>query len=204
MKTNSQGEPTVAAAPDSAAVLAFWFGTPDDAEFTKPRRAWFTKDPAFDAEIRRRFGRLYEDALAGRCDHWRDDPQACLALILLFDQFSRNMFRDTPRAFAADPRALELARHAVAMGFDRRVPVVHRAFFYLPFEHSEDIADQHRAVALFEAVDPHPGKAEGIDYAVRHRDIIARFGRFPHRNAILGRESTAEEIAFLNQPNSSF
>ena len=203
----TEHEQTTAAVADtsaSAAVLAFWFGTADDPAFASPRKTWFGRDPAFDADIRDRFGDLYERAAAGEFDHWRDDAASCLALILLFDQFPRNMFRGTPKAFATDARALALARHAVARSYDRGMPPAHRTFFYLPFEHSESLADQHRAVALFEAVEPHPGREEGIRYAILHRDIIARFGRFPHRNPILGRDSTAEEIAFLQQPDSSF
>lgn len=204
MERHTAREMSGTSEPESAAVLAFWFGAPDDPAFAGPRKAWFGKNDTFDAQIRQRFGGLYERAAAGACDGWRDDPASCLALILVFDQFPRNMFRGTPKAFATDARALAVARHAVARGDDRAVPPAHRSFYYLPFEHSEDMADQNRAVALFETVEPHPGREEGIDYAVRHRDIIARFGRFPHRNAILGRASTAEEIAFLQQPGSGF
>jgi uncharacterized protein (DUF924 family) len=193
-----------AIAPESIAVLDFWFGAADDAGHGLPRKAWFEKDQAFDDDIRRRFRGLYDRALAGECESWREQCRSCLALILVFDQFPRNMFRSTPAAFATDARALALARHAVARGYDRRVPPVLRAFFYLPFEHSEALADQDRAVRLFESVEPHPGREEGIRYAVRHREIIERFGRFPHRNAILGRPSTPEELAFLQTPNSSF
>jgi uncharacterized protein (DUF924 family) len=195
------GDPTI---EGSAAVLGFWFGVPDDPNYANPRPQWFGKAPAFDAEIGRRFRSLYEGAAVGIYDHWRADPHGCLALILVLDQFPRNMFRGTARAFATDVQALALARHAVEKGFDGRVPPSHRTFFYLPFEHSEDIGDQHRAVALFEAVEHHPEREKGIDYAVRHRDVIARFGRFPHRNEILGRASTPEEIAFLKLPDSRF
>jgi len=188
----------------SVAVLDFWFGAPDDPGHALARKAWFGKDPAFDAEIRRRFCGIYDRALAGEFDDWRDHHRTCLALVLVFDQFPRNMFRGAPQAFATDARALFLARHAVERGHDRRVPTVHRTFFYLPFEHSEDLADQNLSVRLFEAIEPHFGREEGIRYAVRHREIIERFGRFPHRNAILGRQSTLEELAFLQLPNSGF
>ncbi|MGR9037812.1 MAG: DUF924 family protein [Gammaproteobacteria bacterium] len=189
---------------ESADVLAFWFGKPDDPAYANPRARWFERNPAFDVEIERRFRGLYERAVAGQYDHWAAESGSCLALILVFDQFPRNMFRDTPRAFATDSRALALARHALERGFDQQVLPAHRTFFYLPFEHSEDLADQNRSVALFEAVEPHPGRATGIDYAVRHRDVIARFGRFPHRNAIMGRSSTPDEAEFLKLPNSGF
>lgn len=186
------------------AVLDFWFGAPGDPGHAQPRKVWFSHEPAFDEEIRRRFAGTYERAVAGDFAHWRDDGAACLALVLVFDQFPRNMFRGDPRAFATDPEARDLARHALASGYDRRVPPVHRKFFYLPFEHSEDRADQDLAVRLFQAMEPHADRDEGIRYAERHREIIQMFGRFPHRNAILGRESTPEELAFLKQPNSSF
>ena len=189
---------------EGVAVLDFWFGAPDNPGHTQARKAWFGKDPAFDAEIRRRFRGTYDRALAGEFDRWRDHHRTCLALVLVFDQFPRNMFRGAPKAFATDAQARALARHAVERGHDRRVPPVHRAFFYLPFEHSENLADQKMAVRLFEAIEPHPGREEGIRYAVRHREIIERFGRFPHRNEILGRQSTPEELAFLQLPNSGF
>ena len=129
-----------------------------------------------------------------------DSARGCLALIVLLDQFSRNMFRGTARAFAADAKALSVACAALDRGFDQEAPAVLRSFFYLPFEHSEVLADQERSVALFEAL----GDADGLDYAIRHHDIIARFGRFPHRNELLGRENTPEESTFLTQPGSRF
>ena len=193
-----------AVAPEGAAVLDFWFGAPDDAGHTLPRKAWFEKDPAFDEAIRQRFRGTYDRAVAGAFDHWRVHRRACPALILVFDQLPRNMFRSTPQAFATDARARALAEHAVALGFDRGIPPAHRAFFYLPFEHSENLADQDRSVRLFESIEPHPGRDEAIRYALRHREIVERFGRFPHRNAVLGRRSTSEELAFLQTPNSSF
>lgn len=188
-----------------ADVLAFWFGAPGSAEHGRMRKCWFEKDPAFDAEIRRRFLPLVEAAAAGRLDDWAAQPESLLALIVLLDQFPRNLFRNTPRAFAADARALVLAQQAIAQGFDARLMPVARAFIYLPFEHSEDMAMQDRAVALFSALAKHGEEfASYLDYAGRHRDVIRRFGRFPHRNAILGRASTPEEIEYLARPGAGF
>jgi uncharacterized protein (DUF924 family) len=135
----------------------------------------------------------------GELDRWKATPLASLALVIVLDQFSRNMFRETPRAFSADSPALAVAASVIERGFDRLLSPVERTFMYLPFEHAEDLAAQRRSLALFEALDP-----DDMQYVKRHYEIIARFGRFPHRNAILGRESTAEEIEFLKQPGSSF
>jgi uncharacterized protein (DUF924 family) len=187
-------------------ILGFWFGPPSDPGHTRPRERWFLKDPAFDAECARRFLGTHEKAAAGELRAWRDEPRGSLALLLLFDQFPRNIFRGTPRAFATDALAREVARHALARGHDVPLPPVWRWFFYLPFEHSEDLHDQRLSVSLFETLAlRHPADgSEVLDYARRHLEIIERFGRFPHRNAILGRESTPEEIAFLQEPGSSF
>lgn len=188
-----------------ADVLEFWFGAPGSAEHGSLRKCWFEKDPAFDAEIRRRFLALVDEAAAGRLDDWADRPEGLLALIVLLDQFPRNLFRDAPRAFATDAQALALAQQALAQGVDAQLMPVARAFIYLPFEHSEDLAMQDRAVALFSALAQHgEAFASYLDYAERHRDVIRRFGRFPHRNAILGRTSTPEEIAFLARPGAGF
>jgi uncharacterized protein (DUF924 family) len=181
-------------------VLDFWFAERDEGGALLARQAWFKKDEAFDQAIRDAFADDIEAAAAGGLDHLADTAEGALALMILLDQFPRNVFRGTPRAFAADPKAREIARAALDQGFDQAVPAVARTFFYLPFEHSEDLADQERAVALFQAT----GDAELVRWAVLHRDIIARFGRFPHRNAVLGRTSTAAEEEFLKQPNSSF
>jgi len=135
----------------------------------------------------------------GELDRWRSTPLAALALIVVLDQFSRNMFRETPRAFVGDPAALAAAASVIERGFDRLLSAQERTFVYMPFEHSEDLAAQRRSLALFEALDPND-----MEYAKRHHEIIARFGRFPHRNAVLGRESTPEEIEFLKRPGSSF
>ena len=185
-------------------VLDFWFGPAGSGEYGRARAAWFSKDPDFDARILGRFLDLHERAAAGQCNAWRDGPDSSLALAVVLDQFPRNMFRGTPRAFATDGSALELARLAVSRGFDRGLLPVQRWFLYLPFEHSENLADQDRSVELFESLRGDPESASPIDYAHRHRDVILRFGRFPHRNAILGRSSTPEELEFLRQPGSSF
>lgn len=186
-------------------ILTFWFGRPSEPGHTEPRGRWFEKDPAFDAECARRFLDTCEKAAAGELRSWRDEPRSCLALLLLLDQFPRNLFRGTPRAFATDAQAREVARHALARGLDVSLPPVWRWFFYLPFEHSEDLHDQRLSLSLFETLAlGHPPTAETLEYAQRHHDIIARFGRFPHRNTALGRESTPEEVAFLQEPSSSF
>jgi uncharacterized protein (DUF924 family) len=188
--------------PTPAEVLLFWFGPA--AERGKPQKRWFVKNPAFDREVRERFLSLYEEAAAGKLAHLKETPADCLALVLLLDQFPRNMFRGSARAFASDPLALEAASHAVAQGFDRAMLPVERMFIYLPFEHSEALADQLKACELNKALDAHPETNDVYRYALLHRDIIQRFGRFPHRNAILGRASTPEELEFLKGPGSSF
>ena len=176
-------------------VLLFWFG--EGAEYGKVHKRWFAKDPAFDAEIRRRFLPLHEEQASSR--EWLDAPQSCLARIVVLDQFPRNMFRGTPRAFETDALALASANHAVTQGYDRDFLPVEKQFVYLPFEHSESLEDQRLACELMR-----PLGEELYDWALRHRRIIERFGRFPHRNEILGRASTPEEIEFLRQPGSSF
>ena len=187
------------------AIYDFWFGGLGFSEFGQSRKAWFMKDPMFDVEIRRRFLVTLECAERGELQYWRDDPKHCLSLIILLDQFPRNMFRDTPRAFATDAIALDTARFVIERSYDQTVVSVERVFFYLPFEHSESLKDQARCVALVQAlVDSDPSRADLLDYAKRHHDVIARFGRFPHRNRILGRASTQAEIEFLKQPGSSF
>lgn len=175
-------------------VLDYWFGA-------GMAERWFVKDPAFDREVRRRLGALYERAILGQLKAWRDHAEGCLALVLLLDQVPRNLFRDDPRAYASDAEALAIAEEALSKGFDRQLPQVRRVFLYLPLEHSEDLAVQERCVELMGALDEQP---DWRDYAVKHRDIVARFGRFPHRNAALGRTTTAEEEEFLKQPGSSF
>ena len=181
------------------AVLEFWFGPPDAPDFGWPREAWFQGGPEFD-ELCRRFEPAVEEAFAGGFDDWRWRPRYCLALILLLDQFPRNIYRGTARAFAGDPRAREFTRFALARGFDRAVPAALRTFLYMPLEHSEALADQDLVVRLFDAW----GSADSREYARRHRKVIRRFGRFPHRNAVLGRPSTPEEKAFAAEPKNRF
>jgi uncharacterized protein (DUF924 family) len=154
---------------------------------------WYKSDPEFDREIRERFLETHEAAAAGRLPEWQQSPEGALALLILLDQFPRNMFRGTPRAFATDPIAREVADHAIEQGFDKKIDPTMQSFFYLPFMHSEKLADQERCLALYHAAD----NEEGIKFAKLHLDPIRRFGRFPHRNETLGRTSTPEEIAFL-------
>jgi len=184
-------------------VLDFWFRDGRDAY----RAAWFQRDDAFDAEIRTRFGGLVVPAREGELDDWADTPEGALALTILLDQFPRNLFRGTPAAFASDPRALSLARRVIRERTDLGMTPTERGFLYLPFEHSESMADQDASVACFEGLRDVPACAKPggtIDYAWRHWHVIRRFGRFPHRNAILGRESTSAELAYLAQPGAGF
>ena len=193
------------AAALARAVLDFWFLPPDHSGHGAYRSEWFRKDAVFDAAIRERFGAAVETALGSAPGDGPDQEQ--LARILLLDQFTRNIFRDTPRAFAGDAQALTLAEKLVASGRDKNLSPWQRWFAYLPFEHSETLLDQERSVALFAGLRRemrHEAFDSAYDYAVRHREVIARFGRFPHRNAILGRESSREETEFLKQPGSSF
>ncbi|MGF1491419.1 MAG: DUF924 family protein [Microcoleaceae cyanobacterium] len=188
----------------SGEILNFWFGHPDDPAYGRERKVWFIKNPKFDAEIRERFLTDYQSASQGELNHWHNTPKSCLALVLLLDQFPRNLFRGQPQAFATDDQALALAKHALEWNFDQQLLVIQRIFFYMPFEHSENLADQARCVELFSQLDQNPETASFLDYAKRHRAVIRRFGRFPHRNRILGRENTSEEDEFLQQPGSSF
>lgn len=190
---------------DARAVLDFWFGAPGSATDGQPRAEWFRKSDAFDRLIEDRFAPLIEAALGGGLRDWDVQPRTALARILLLDQFTRNVFRGTPRAFAGDALALAAARLLVANGGDLALPPWQRSFVYLPFEHAEDLAMQDESMRLFTRLAAEAqGFAETLAYARRHREFIERFGRFPHRNAILGRASSAEEIAFLEQPGSSF
>ncbi len=187
--------------PSPDAVLEFWFGN----EPGKTRPEWFRKDAAFDRTIFERFGALIEQALAGGIDDWVDTPLPALARLIVLDQFTRNSFRDTARAFAGDARALAGAQHIVQLGWNVGYSGVQRQFCYLPFEHAEDLGMQQQALRLFgQLAQDHPELAELLKWAQAHHDIVARFGRFPHRNALLGRTSTAEEAQFLSQPGSSF
>jgi uncharacterized protein (DUF924 family) len=186
-------------------VLAFWFGDPGSANHGRPLEKWFRKDAEFDRQIGERYGALIEDALAGELQGWAREPASALAQIIVLDQFTRNAFRDSPRAFAGDARALAAARALVASGGDETLLPVQRSFAYLPFEHAEDLGAQNEGVQLharLATVAPEMGDA--LEWARRHQTIIARFGRFPHRNAVLGRASTPEELTFLEQPGSRF
>ena len=194
------------------AVLAFWFGTLDehgasDAAHTK---RWFTKDPEFDAEIAKRFGSLHEEVASGSHDAWLGSARGSLALVVILDQFSRNMFRGDSRSFAFDGRALEVALRAVDAGDDKKLARDERCFLYMPLVHSEKPELQDRAVALFTALrdeSEEPSKtavAKNLHYAELHRNIVRRFGRFPHRNAVIGRTSTPEEIEFLKGGGAAF
>jgi uncharacterized protein (DUF924 family) len=185
------------------AVLDAWFGAPDSAEYGHARRAWFKKNATFDAMLHERFGALLEEALEGQLASWSATPLGALALIVLLDQFTRNCFRNTPRAFAGDAEALKLARMLVDTRGELTLPTIHhRVFVTMPFEHDETLASQREAVRLHQSLFNETGDkdiADGLKYALRHAEVIERFGRFPHRNVILGRESTAEERAWLKQ-----
>ena len=183
-----------------AQVLDFWFGAPPHVA----RDAWWRKDPAFDAEIRDRFGGAIGKALAGAYGGWCVSARGSLARVLLLDQFTRNAFRDTGQAFAGDARALATAQDAIARGYEAALDPFERWFLYMPFQHSEDREMQRKSLALFGVLAREPGFGDALDYPQRHAAIIERFGRFPHRNALLGRASTEEEIAFLREPGSSF
>ncbi|MBV6622146.1 MAG: DUF924 domain-containing protein [Rivularia sp. (in: Bacteria)] len=185
-------------------ILDFWFGSRDKPDYGKPRKVWFAKQPEFDEEIRRRFLADYEKAAAGNLDEWKESSDTCLALILLLDQFPRNIFREDPQAFATDWEALSTAHQAIAQGFDRQLLNVQRWFVYLPFVHSENIEHQRQAVKLFQKLSGDRDSASAIENAIRHRSVIERFGRFPHRNSILGRPSNPEEKEFLKQPGARF
>ena len=187
-----------------AAIHQFWFGPLDEAGFAAPaqHRLWFRASPRTDATLAARFGKLVSRGLAGELESWAASDAGLIALVLLLDQFTRNIYRGTPAAFAGDAAALALARRAIAADRHRQLPNIHRVFLYMPLEHCEDLAIQDECVRLFAALGAETG-ARAVDdftrYALAHRDVIARFGRFPHRNAILGRSSTAEESAYLQE-----
>lgn len=193
-------------------ILHFWFG--DNKEnFLSHAEKWWKADPIFDEEIRNRFGEVHHFAAAGELEHWLNQPQSCLAYIILLDQFSRNMYRGTPLAFAQDAQAKAAAHKGREHKLDKELNLIQRQFFYMPFEHSEEINDQKLCLALMkqlvdEAAKEHPAwlkeMEQSFDFAKRHYDIILNFGRFPHRNEILERESTQEELLFLSLPRSHF
>ena len=176
----------MAAAVTPREVVEFWFSEP-------VRKLWFDATPAFDQQLRERFGSTYEAAAAGELDDWQRTPTGALALVIVLDQFPLNMFRGQARSFETEARSREVAAAAIEQGFDARLDDKQKAFLYLPFMHSESLADQDRCVALFESA----GLNDNLKWAYHHRDIVRRFARFPHRNAILGRDSTAEEQAYL-------
>ena len=181
-------------------VLKFWFG--EGAEYGKAQKRWFEKDRSFDAEVGRRFSHAHEEQMESR--DWLATPRECLARIVVLDQFPRHIYRGTARAFSSDPLALETAKRLLGLGWERDMLPVERMFAYLPFQHSESLEDQERSCSLYEALKHFPEAADSHRYALAHRAIIVRFGRFPHRNAVLGRPSTREEIEFLREPGSSF
>lgn len=184
-------------------ILAFWFAEGRHGY----REIWFERDDSFDAEIRARFGDLVLPAREGRLDEWAGTPEGALALTIVLDQFPRNLFRGSPEAFASDSHALALARRVIRERMDLCMTTTERGFLYLPFEHSETMAAQNESVVVFEGLRDCPQSAAPggtIDYAWRHWHVIRRFGRFPHRNAVLGRESTPAERAYLARPGSGF
>ncbi len=174
-------------------ILEFWFGR-------LTRQQWFQRSDALDEEISRRFSDVHLSLARGEVENWRETPESRLAAIIVLDQFSRHIYRGTALAFATDWMALREAKLALSAGADADTPPERRGFIYLPFEHSEDIADQERSVALFEAL----GDAEYLDYAQRHLAVIRQFGRFPHRNVFLGRETTDAELDYLSKPGAGF
>ena len=194
--------PSEAGPAKAGEVLDFWFGREGEPGYGEFREAWFTKDPEFDRLVRDRFEALYEAAAAGDLDDWKEEARSCLALVIVLDQFPRNMFRGDPRSYATDRKAQETAEYAVDHALDRELPEFQRTFLYMPFMHSEDPGHQRRAVELFRILGGN--ETDSSYYAVRHMEIIERFGRFPHRNEILGRQTTPEEAEFLTQPGSSF
>ncbi|WP_095144596.1 MULTISPECIES: DUF924 family protein [unclassified Pseudomonas] len=193
-------------------LLDWWFGSADSPNEVAAQKGglWFGKRDSQDLEARTRFGDLVEQALAGGLPEWTQRPEGWLALVLLLDQLPRMIFRENPKSYAGDLRAQKLVAQGIAADFDRQLRPIQRVFIYLVFEHCEHLAVQNEAVSRFAqllAEQPEAERAvfaDNLDYAERHQTIIARFGRFPHRNAVLGRESTAEELVFLSKPGSSF
>jgi uncharacterized protein (DUF924 family) len=181
-------------------ILAFWFGEPNSPDYGEPKSFWWKSTPEIDRDIKDTYEGIYNKALAGELAGLMETPKGCLTLVLIFDQFPRNMFRGTKAVYETDEKALEISKAAIAKGFDMVLPIIECKFLYMPFMHSEKLEDQEEAVKLFDAL----GEESSIEYANDHRDIVARFGRFPHRNIILGRTSTPEEIDFLKEPGSSF
>ena len=184
-------------------VLDFWFGREGEPGYGEFREAWFRKDPEFDQQVRAGFEDLYEAAAAGELDGWMEEARSCLALVILLDQFPRNMFRGDPRSYSTDRKAQEVAEYGVDRALDRELLAFQRMFLYMPFMHSENLEHQRLSVELFRVLGA-GSEGDASDYAVQHMKIIERFGRFPHRNEVLGRRTTPEEAEFLTQPGSSF
>ena len=193
-------------------VLAFWFGAPGSAATVAERQSklWFGKSPENDQAVIDRFAATLTAATAGHLDHWIDTPRGRLALVIVLDQFPHHIYRDQPQAFATDPQSLALSLAALESGENRQLAPIERVFLYLPLEHAESLAMQEQSVLLYAqlaheaAADEHALFDNFLDYARKHLDVVARFGRFPHRNAILGRPSTPDEVEFLKQPGSRF
>ena len=185
-------------------ILDFWFGPSGESPYGKSRDEWFRKDPAFDRLIAARFGEPLAAAIAGGFETWSGSPRGSLALVILLDQFTRNVHRDTPQAFSGDQRALAVARTSVDRGDDDALIPVERWFLYMPFVHAENEDAQQRSLELFMRLRDESGLAEPLLWAEKHAAVIRRFGRYPHRNAMLGRSSTPEEAAFLLEPGSRF
>jgi len=177
-------------------ILTFWFGTTDLTVAFEKRAVWFRATAEFDGQLTARYADAHERAATGALDHFRDSAEECLALILSLDQFPRNIFRGTARAFATDAKARDIARHALDRGYDRAFSHWPRTFCYLPFEHSEEIADQERALVLYKSLN----SENSMKSAIGHHDAIRRFGRFPHRNAAMGRRNTPAEEEYLKDP----
>jgi uncharacterized protein (DUF924 family) len=185
-------------------ILEFWFGAPGTSEYGTVRDVWFRKEAAFDATIASRFGARVAQELAGIRIDDSATPRGALARVLLLDQFTRNIYRDTAAAFAGDASALAISDSAVAAGADRALTAVERWFLYMPFEHAEALAAQNRSIELFTRLRDETGLSDPLAWAEKHAQVIRRFGRYPHRNDILGRPSTAAEIEFLAEPGSRF
>lgn len=181
-------------------LLTFWFDSTDPQQMASHKQDWWMKNDAFDQRITKDFSPLFHLAQSGELEEWKKTALGCVGLVLLLDQFPRNMFRGQAEAFDCDPQARALTRHVLSRGFDQTLPIGPRLFLYLPLEHSEDLDDQNQCVELVKSLQDE----DYLDYAQQHQKIIAKFGRFPHRNDALGRKSTPEEIEFLKQPGSSF
>ncbi len=193
-------DPPVSPPERARALLDAWFGPPGDPDRERQREIWFKASEEFDTSLRQAFLADYEAGAAGQLRPWEALPEGALALVVLLDQIPRNIFRGAPRAYATDAAARAAADRALERGFDRLVPLVWRRFFYMPFHHSENLADQRRSVALFDSLPRNPDRRDALRrYGRPYIEVIERFGRFPHRNAILGRESTPEEITFLEE-----